>query len=274
MNQTPTSLRAVHLSCGYSGKPVLCDINITIAPGEFVGLCGPNGAGKTTLLLALSGLLTPHEGRIELDGADLATLPARQRARRISCVPQKIDAPVGFTVRELVLMGRYAHTGLLAGYGPDDHAAVDAALAQTNTQDLAERQAVELSGGELQRVLLARALSQGRNILLLDEAASAMDMGRRVEAYDLLASLNKAGTTVLSALHDLNLAALYCPRLIFLKAGRIVLDGATTEIFTESNLKDIYETELRVAPHPVTGAPQAHLVPGAGRHPAPGNLGN
>jgi len=129
---------------------------------------------------------------------------------------------------------------------------------------LAERQAAELSGGEFQRVLLARALCQGRELLLLDEATSALDLARRVEAFDLLAAQNRKGGAVLTAVHDLNLAALYCPRLIFLKRGRVALDGPTRDIFTETNLRDIYETDIRVAPHPVTGAPQAHLVPGAG----------
>ncbi len=262
-----TMIRVTNLSCGYGGKTVLRDIDLTLRRGELVGLCGPNGAGKSTLLLALTGLLAPASGRIELGGADLRQLSTRERARRVSCVPQRLEAPAGYTVRELVLMGRYAHTGLLSGYGPQDLAAAEAALRDAHAHDLADRQATELSGGELQRVLLARALAQGRDILLLDEAASAMDMGRRVEAYDLLAKLNGTGSAILTAVHDLNLAALYCPRLVFLKAGRLVLDGPTAQIFTEANLKDIYETDIRVAAHPVTGAPQAHLVPGAAAAP-------
>jgi len=261
------SQHAIHVSglvCAYGGREVLHGIDLSLGNGELVGLCGPNGAGKTTLLLALAGLLKPRSGRIELSGTDLRRLPPRERAKRISCVPQRLEAPAGYSVRDLVLMGRFAHTSFFSGYTAQDHALAEAALREVRALDLAERQATELSGGELQRVLLARALAQGREVLLLDEAASAMDMGRRVEAYDLLAGLNRGGSTILSAMHDLNLAALYCPRLVFLKAGRIALDGPTTTIFTESNLKDIYETDLRVAAHPVTGAPQAHLVPGAG----------
>lgn len=265
-------IRTRGLCCGYGGREVLGGIDLTLERGEFVGLCGPNGAGKTTLLLALAGLIPPRAGGVEIGGADLRGLSARQRALRVSCVPQRLDAPAGFTVRELVLMGRFAHTGAFSGYGPADADAADEALRLAGAEGLARRMAGELSGGELQRVLLARALAQGRELLLLDEAASAMDLGRRVAAYDLLARLNRGGSTILSAMHDLNLAALYCPRLIFLKAGRVVLDGPTREIFTEANLKDIYETDLRVAAHPVTGAPQAHLVPGAGLHPLGGAL--
>ena len=256
-------IRVTGLRVRYGRREVLHGIDLCLGRGELVGLLGPNGSGKTTLIKALAGLLPAASGRIEIGGADLGGLSYRERARKISCVMQRAEAPAGFSVRELVLMGRFAHTGMLTGYGPQDHAAAEAALKDARAEDLAERQASELSGGEVQRVLLARALAQGRELLLLDEAVSALDMARRVEAYDLLAALNAGGSTVLSALHDLNLAALYCPRLVFLKAGRIELDGPTTEIFTETNLKDLYETDIRVAAHPVTGAPQAHLVPGA-----------
>jgi len=264
-------IRVTNLRCGYGaargGREVLHGLDLHIARGELVGLLGPNGSGKTTLIKALAGLLPAAFGRIEIGGADIGGLSHRERALRLSCVMQRAEAPAGFSVRELVLMGRFAHTGLLSGYGPEDHAAAEAALRDARALDLAGRQAAELSGGEIQRVLLARALAQGRELLLLDEAVSALDMARRVEAYDLLAALNRGGSTVFSALHDLNLAALYCPRLVFLKAGRIALDGPTAEIFTETNLKDLYETDIRVAAHPVTGAPQAHLVPGAAAAP-------
>lgn len=263
-------IRARGLTCGYGGQNVLAGLDLRLAPGEFAALLGPNGAGKTTLLLALAGLLPLRGGGVELAGRDLSRLGARERARLVSCVPQGAAAPEGFTVRELVRMGRHAHAGLLGGLGAEDEALVDAALADAGCLDLAGRMAGGLSGGEFQRVLLARALCQGRELLLLDEAVSALDMARRVEAFDLLSRLHRGGATVLAAVHDLNLAALYCPRLIFLKAGRLVLDGPAEAVFTEANLRDIYETDIRVAPHPVTGAPQAHLVPGAGRDSGPG----
>jgi len=257
-------IRTHNLTCGYAGRAVLRDVSLHLAPGEFAALLGPNGSGKTTLLLALAGLLPAMSGGVEIGGRALARLPVRERARLVSCVPQGATPPPGYTVRELVRMGRFASSGFWGGYGPEDEAAAQTALADARCLDLAERQAAELSGGEFQRVLLARALCQGRGALLLDEATSALDLARRVEAFDLLAAQNRQGSTVFTAVHDLNLAALYCPRLIFLKAGRIALDGPTAAIFTEANLKDIYETDIRVAPHPVTGAPQAHLVPGAG----------
>jgi len=259
-------IRALGLRCGYGGHEVLHGVDLRLSRGEFAALLGPNGSGKTTLLLALAGLLPATSGSVELAGRDLAGLPLRERARLVSCVPQGSSAPAGFTVRELVRMGRFAHAGFFGGFGPQDEAAAQSALKDARCLDLSERQATELSGGEFQRVLLARALCQGRQALLLDEATSALDLARRVEAFDLLAALNRSGSTVFAAVHDLNLAALYCPRLVFLKAGRVALDGPTADVFTETNLKDIYDTDLRVAPHPVTGAPQAHLVPGAGAH--------
>lgn len=252
------------LRCGYGKREVLLGVDLRLAPGEFAALLGPNGSGKTTLLLALAGVLPLLGGAVELDGKDIACLTGRERARLLSCVPQNASAPQGFTVRELVRMGRYAHTSFFSGYGPADDEAAEAALTDARCLDLADRQAAELSGGEQQRVLLARALCQGRRALLLDEATSALDLARRVEAFDLLSRVNAGGGTILVAVHDLNLAALYCPRLIFLKGGRVVLDGPARDVFTEANLKDIYATDIRVAPHPVTGAPQAHLVPGAG----------
>ena len=252
------------LRCGYGRREVLLGVDLRLAPGEFAALLGPNGSGKTTLLLALAGVLPLMGGSVELAGSDISGLSGRERARLLSCVPQNASAPQGYTVRELVRMGRYAHTSFFGGYGPLDDEAAEAALADARCLDLAERQACELSGGEQQRVLLARALCQGRRALLLDEATSALDLARRVEAFDLLAAQHASGSTVLAAAHDLNLAALYCQRLIFLKAGRVTLDGPTNDVFTEANLKDIYDTDIRVAPHPVTGAPQAHLVPGAG----------
>lgn len=257
-------LRAVDLSCGYGRKNVLRGVNLTLAPGEFAALLGPNGSGKTTLLLALAGLLPAAAGRVEIAGRDVARLSARQRARLVSCVPQGAFPPPGYAVRDMVRMGRFARSGFWGGGGAEDDAACQAALTDAGCLELADRQAAELSGGEFQRVLLARALCQGRGLLLLDEATSALDLARRVEAFDLLARVHREGGAVLAAVHDLNLAALYCPRLIFLKNGRVALDGPTREVFTEANLRDIYETDIRVGEHPVTGAPQAHLLPGAG----------
>ena len=161
-------------------------------------------------------------------------------------------------------MGRYPYLSLLGGYGAQDEAAADAAMAAVGVSGLGGRQLGELSGGEFQRVLIARALAQAADVLVLDEASANLDMARKMELHDLLAARNAAGTTVLAALHDLNLAALYCRRLVFLKNGRIEADGPVAEVFTQQTLSRIYETDIVVIPHPRLPAPQALAVP-AGR---------
>jgi len=252
------------LRAGYGRRVVLSGLDLTVAAGEMVGLLGPNGAGKTTLLLTLTGAIDPLGGRVRLGGREVSELSPRHRAKRVAAVPQRLEAVPGVTVRALVLMGRYPYLGLLGGYGPADEELAEAAMVRTGVADLAERTCDALSGGEFQRVLVARALAQAADILILDEASANLDMARKVELHDLLAARNAAGTTVVAALHDINLAALYCRRLVFLKDGRIAADGPVAEVFTSPILSRIYETEIIVLPHPRTGAPQALVVPGPG----------
>jgi len=244
---------------------VLRDVSLSVVPGELVGLLGPNGSGKTTLLLVLSGVLAPRSGTVKLGGAPLHRLRPRERARRIAAVPQRPEHIPDLDALSLVLMGRYPHTTLLRGYGPEDHAAAEAALRDTGCAHLAARGARTLSGGELQRVLLARALAQGADTLLLDEATAGLDVARALDILDLLHARHLAGARIVAAVHDLNLAALYCTRLIFLKRGRVVVDGPVERTFTAAVLSEVYETPVVVRPHPVTGAPQASYVPGTAR---------
>ena len=257
-------LSRVHAGYGNT-EDVLRDVSLSVHPGELVGLLGPNGSGKTTLLLVLSGVLTPRSGTVTLNGAPLHRLRPRERARRIAAVPQRPEHIPDMDALSLVLMGRYPHTTLLRGYGPDDHAAALDALRDTGCAHLAARGARTLSGGELQRVLLARALAQGADTLLLDEATAGLDVARALDILDLLHTRHRAGARIVAAVHDLNLAALYCTRLIFLKHGRVVEDGPVERTFTAAVLSEVYETPVTVQPHPVTGAPQACYVPGAFR---------
>lgn len=263
-------IRASGLCCGYGRTDVLHDVDFELARGEMVGLLGPNGSGKTTLLLALSGILAPRKGQVEIDGEPLAGLAPKARAKRMAAVPQRAEVSFGLRVRSIVLMGRYPYVSLLGGFSEEDGRIADAAMRETGTLDLALRDAQALSGGELARVLIARALAQAADVLLLDEAAASLDIARKIEVHDLLAGKNREGATVLSAMHDLNLAALYCDRLVFLKQGRVALDGPTHQVFTADNLSRIYETEVRIFAHPDTGAPQALLVPGPGVRPDAG----
>jgi len=250
------------LRAGYGGHDILDGIDLTVADGEMVGLLGPNGAGKTTLLLTLTGALPPTAGRVLIGGRDIAEIPVRQRAQGAAAVAQRIALVPELTVRAFVLMGRYPYLSFLGSYGPEDTAIAETAMAETGVARLAERSCGALSGGEFQRVCIARALAQTTDVLILDEASANLDMARKVELHDLLAARNATGTTVIAALHDLNLAALTCRRLIFLKNGRIEADGPVEAVFTQAILSRIYETDILVLPHPRTGAPQALAVPG------------
>jgi iron complex transport system ATP-binding protein len=260
------------LRAGYGRREVLAGIDLTVSRGEMVGLLGPNGAGKTTLLLCLTGAIEPMAGEVLLAGHDLAHLPSRHRARQVAAVPQRAEAALELAVGALVLMGRYPYLSLLGGYGSEDEAAAAAAMAETGLSHLGDRPCRELSGGEFQRALIARALAQAADVLVLDEASANLDMARKVEIHDLLATRNAAGVTVIAALHDINLAALYCRRLVFLKEGRVAADGPVETVFTQQTLSRIYETDIVVLPHPRTGTPQALVVPGGG-HSVPGPTG-
>ncbi|EGJ48514.1 ABC transporter ATP-binding protein [Desulfocurvibacter africanus] len=258
-------IRLENAICGYpgpGGRKVLHNIDLHVQRGLVTGLLGPNGSGKSTLLLTMAGVLPLHNGCLEIDGQDAASLKSRQRARLVCSVPQSAEPPQALACLSVVLMGRYPYLSFLGTYGPEDREAALAAMAQTATLNFEQRPADQLSGGEFRRVLLARALAQGSALMLLDEATAGLDMARAVEAMDLLKARARQGLTVLAAIHDLNLAALYCDRLILLKNGGVLAEGPTHEVFRPELLRELYDTNIVVAPHPVTGAPQAHLVPG------------
>ena len=257
-------LRVAGISAGYGEKAVLRRVEFTLRAGECAALLGPNGSGKTTLLRAISGVLAPQAGEIELLGRPLATLSPRQRARMVAVVPQRGQLPQGLTARQMVLLGRFAHLGWLGAYGREDYAAADSALDETGAAPLAHRRLTELSGGELQRVLLARALAQQSPLLLLDELAAGLDWARIVELFDLLERRRAAGACVLMAVHDCNLAALYATRLMGLKGGNLVFDGPVAKVFTEENLGALYNIPISVLPHPQLGLPQALLASACG----------
>ena len=260
----PPVLRVAGVSAGYGEKAVLRNVEITLRAGECAALLGPNGSGKTTLLRAISGVLAPQSGGIELLGRPLSALRPRERARMVAVVPQRGQLPQGLTARQMVLLGRFAHLGWMGAYSREDYAAADSALDETGAAPLALRRLTELSGGELQRVLLARALAQQSPLLLLDELAAGLDWARMVELFDLLERRRAAGACVLMAVHDCNLAALYATRLVGLKGGNLVFDGPVAKVFTEENLGALYNTSISVLPHPLFGLPQALLASASG----------
>ena len=263
MSHEQALLQCRDLALGYGRKKlVLSGVHLSLRRGELVALLGPNGSGKSTLIAGLCGLSSPLQGEILLQGDSINTLSPRSVARRCAVVPQRIEPAFGLRVRTLVGMGRYARLPFLGNPGCDDERAVDAALDATGTSEYQRRPADQLSGGELQRVLLARALAQETPLLLLDEPFSAMDAAWRIRCFDLLKRMT-GRAAALVALHDVNLAALYCTRIVFLKNGGVAFDGPPKRLFTETALSELYETEIKIGTHPVTGDPQAFPVPGA-----------
>ena len=260
----PPIVRVAGVSAGYGEKAVLRRVDFTLRAGECAALLGPNGSGKTTLLRAISGVLAPQAGEIELLGRPIRVLNPRQRARMVAVVPQRGQLPQGLTARQMVLLGRFAHLGWMGAYNRKDYAAADSALDETGAATLAHRRLTELSGGELQRVLLARALAQQSPLLLLDELAAGLDWARMVELFDLLERRRAAGACVLMAVHDCNLAALYATRLMGLKGGDLVFDGPVAKVFTEENLGALYNIPVSILPHPRFGLPQALLASACG----------
>lgn len=235
------------IQCGYPDRKVLHDVRLNIGPGEFVGVLGPNGSGKTTLILALSGVLPVTAGRIRLDGRPLDMIPHRERARWIAAVPQDVHVPYPFSCWDVVAMGRYPHQRRGGGETPEDVAIVRQAMELTDTLELAERPITGVSGGERQRVFIAKALAQNTPVLLLDEAVSAMDVHRKLQVFSLLKALQEQeGRTVVAVLHDINTAAVFCRRLVFIKGGRIVADGPTGDVLTPEILEEVYETPSSV----------------------------
>ena len=226
---------------GYDGQPVLAGISLDIHAGERIAILGPNGVGKTTLLKLLSGTLSPSKGSILLDGRELHTVPRQELARKIAVVPQDLTVPFAFTAREIIELGRTPYLGLLRGFRVDDRRAVEQAMQLTDTIDLGGRIINELSGGERQRVIIAMALAQEPEILLLDEPTHLLDITRQAEILDLVTELNRdGGLTVVAAIHDLNLAGRYFNRLIILHRGAVLAEGTPEAVLRADIVEEAY----------------------------------
>jgi len=247
-------LNADHVSFRYGSDPVVDDVSLTLHAGEMLGVIGPNGSGKSTLLRLLSGVLQPESGRVGLFSRGLESYSRRELARQVAVVPQETLVELPFSVTEVVLMGRSPHLGAFAFEGDRDLEVARQVMQRTGVEHLAGRSIHELSGGERQRVILARALAQEAQVLLLDEPAAFLDIRHGVELYDLLSDLLDEGKSVLTVLHDLNLAAMYCDRVGLLNRGRLVQIGPPGEVITYANITATYETEVYVDTNDVTGA--------------------
>ncbi len=246
-SQRTEGLRLRGLRVSYGEREVLRGLDLDLAAGEVVGLVGPNGGGKTTLLKAITGSVTVKAGEISIGGKDATRLSARQIARRVAVVSQTSSLPVGFLAREIVVMGRTPYLGFLDQEGPADYRSADAALASLGVEGLAYRRVEELSGGERQNVVLARALAQETPLLLLDEPTASLDIGHQMLITGLLRRLAREhGVGVLAALHDLTLASLYCDRLVLLTAGSVIAEGSAVDVLTRENLLRAYGADVAV----------------------------
>jgi cobalamin transport system ATP-binding protein len=245
-------LKADNLSFAYDRRAVLNGVSLAVEAGEFVGLIGANGSGKTTLLRILLGLL-PASGEVWLCGELLNSLDRRDLAKRATMVPQDTRIDFAFTAREIVAMGRTPYLGRFTHERPNDRVAIARAMGETGTEELAERPVTEVSGGERQRVHLARALAQETRVILLDEPTANLDLAHQYEALELVRGFTRSGGAVLAAIHDLSLAARFCDRLLLLSDGKIVATGSPPEVVTESNLALHFALRARVRRDEETG---------------------
>ncbi len=247
-------LKLESVSCAYDGLTVLSGATHEVRPGELVAVAGPNGSGKTTLLRTAGRALAPRSGRVLLEGRDLyLETGAAAAARAIAVVPQEAAFEFEFLVEELVLMGRHPHLGRFDVESDRDRAAARSAMERTGTWELRARPVTELSGGERRRVLLARALAQEAELLLLDEPTAHLDLHFQVETLRIVRGHVAAGGAAVAVLHDLNLAAACASRLVLLKEGRIEADGPTSKMLDEARLKSVFGPDVIVRPHPDGG---------------------
>lgn len=256
MTPVATTLEARALTLGYDGPPIVEDLSLALPPGRLTAVIGANGSGKSTLMRALARLMPPRRGAVLLDRRALTEWPTREVARHIAILPQRPEAPDGLTLRELVGYGRFPHRRRLGGDDAADRAAIDAALAATGLEALADRPVAALSGGQRQRVWIAMALAQQTELLLLDEPTTYLDL---VHQLDLLALLRRltddGGKTIALVIHDINLAARYAHHLVALRAGRVVAAGPPAEIITPAVLAEVFDVDATVIPDPRHGAP-------------------
>jgi len=234
------------VSVSYEGRPVVCELNLTVASGEWLSLIGPNGAGKTTILRAIARLV-PFEGEILIAGQTVATLSSRDLARGIAMLVQEPQMPAGMSVSQYVLLGRSPHLGYLARESSHDRRVVADVVRRLALEELAARPLEKLSGGERQRAAIARALAQRAPVLLIDEPTTSLDVGRQQSVLELIDQLRKEQElTVITAMHDLTLAGQYADRLALLVDGRLVAVGTAAEVLTERAISAHYAADVMV----------------------------
>ena len=249
-------LKIESLTVAYGSKTILHDISFAVQPGEILALIGPNGTGKSTLIRAISGVISIKSGDVFSNGENLADLTIRQRAKTLSVVPQARQLGGAFSVEQAVMMGRTPYLSWLGQESEADKAAVKLALEQTSLEAFADRSIAQLSGGEQQRVLLARALAQSTPTLLLDEPTNHLDLQHQTNLLSIVKRLAKEeNLTVLVAMHDLNLVSFFADKVALLANGNLECLGTPEEVIRAENISAVYQTPVEIVKHPVTGAP-------------------
>ena len=246
------TVAAQNLVWGVQRRTIVNDVSLTVAKGETLGLIGPNGSGKSSLLRLLSGLKAPISGRVEILGQDIAQISRRALARQLAFVQQNVTTDTNVSVRDVVRLGRTPHRSALAGWTSADEAAVSAALERVDMVDRRAQSWQTLSGGERQRVHIARALAQDPQVMVLDEPTNHLDIHHQIE---ILRMVRQFDLTSVIALHDLNLAATFCDRIMVLQAGAVVACGTPAEVLTPPLLREVFRVEAEVTCEPQTGRP-------------------
>ncbi len=259
MSNPVLQIKDVEVCLGNS--TVLEDISLSASKGELIAVIGPNGSGKTTLLRTISKVLKPERGAISIKGVALEHIGSKELAGIIAIVPQNTSVNFGFTALEVVLMGRNPHLKRFQSEGKRDVEIAKKMMELTKTWHLADRRIDEVSGGERQRIVIARALAQEPELLLLDEPTSNLDIAYQIEIMELLKQLACEGMAIIAAIHDLNLAAQYCSKLILLDHGRISTSGRAEEVLTAFNIKKVFHATVMVGRHPVSKLPYITHIP-------------
>ncbi|MDF2960880.1 MAG: yvrA [Paenibacillus sp.] len=253
-------MQVSHVSKVYKDQRVLEQVSFEVEPGECLGILGPNGSGKSTLLKLLSGIEAPTTGSVRLEGREAHAHPRKELAQWTAVLRQDALPPLGFTVREVIGMGRYPFQNWLGIEQADAESLVDSIIERLQLGKLQHRSVDGLSGGERQRVALGKVMAQQPRLLLLDEPTTFLDIGYQIQMMDWISSWQReTGLTVIAVLHDLNLAAQYCGRLLILQEGRIVANGQPDEVIRPGLLEQVYGTQPIVLRHPVSGVPQILL---------------
>lgn len=255
-------LQAEHISKSYGSRSVLNDVSLTVRAGEWVGIIGPNGSGKSTLLSLLSGADSPAGGRIELKGRSLRSYTRKALSQTMAVLLQESLPPIGYSVREVVEMGRFPYQSWFGSETEDSGPYIDSIMERLQLTELEERPIDRLSGGQRQRVALAKLMAQSPSIVLLDEPTTYLDIRYQVQFMDVVRDWQQdCGLTVVSVLHDLNLAALYCDRLVVVHEGRIAADGSPEEMMSPDVIGRYFDTRAAIVPHPGNGRPQLLMCP-------------